>query len=88
VRLLEVHDDATPINIGTGEDLTIVELAHLIAATVGYQGEILWDATRPDGTPRKLLDMAPMRALGREPRVTLAAGIRSTSEAYVAGLRG
>jgi GDP-L-fucose synthase len=88
VRLLETYDDATPINIGTGEDLTIAELAHLIAATVGYPGEILWDANRPDGTPRKLLDVAPMRALGWGPRVTLADGIRSTWEGYAATLGG
>jgi len=80
IRLLETYDDPTPINIGTGEDLTIAELAHLIAGTVGYQGEILWDATRPDGTPRKLLDVAPVRALGWGPGITLADGIRATWE--------
>jgi GDP-L-fucose synthase len=84
IRLLETYDDPTPINIGTGEDLTIADLAHLIAETVGYQGDIIWDATRPDGTPRKLLDVAPMRALGWGPRISLADGIRSTWEGYVA----
>jgi len=88
IRLLETYDDAAPVNIGTGEDLTIAELAQLIAGTVGYQGEIVWDATRPDGTPRKLLDVAPMRALGWEPRISLADGIRSTWEGYVATLGG
>jgi len=86
VRLLEVYDDATPINIGTGDDLTIAELAHLIAETVGHEGEIVWDATRPDGTPRKLLDVAPMRALGWEPRITLADGVRATLREYATAL--
>jgi GDP-L-fucose synthase len=86
VRLLETYDNTTPINIGTGEDLTIAELAHLVAGTVGYQGEILWDATRPDGTPRKLLDVAPVRALGWEPRITLEDGFRATWREYAAEL--
>ena len=87
VRLLEVYDDPTPINIGTGEDLTIAELARLIADTVGYRGEIAWDATRPDGTPRKLLDVAPMRALGWEPAIGVADGIRATWDGYCSTLR-
>jgi len=82
VRLLEVYDDAIPVNIGTGEDLTIAELAHLIAETVGYGGEILWDVSRPDGTPRKLLDVTAMRALGWGPRITLADEIRATWEEW------
>jgi len=85
LRLLEVYDDPTPINIGCGEDLTIAALAQLVADTVGFTGGITWDTTRPDGTPRKLLDVAPMRALGWEPRVDLANGIRSTWEQYRAG---
>ena len=86
VRLLEVYDDPTPINIGTGEDLTIAELARLIAETVGYRGDIVWDTSRPDGTPRKLLDVAPMRALGWEPAIDLADGIRATWEEYVGAI--
>jgi GDP-L-fucose synthase len=82
LRLLETYDDPTPINIGTGEDLTISELAHLIATTVGYEGDIRWDATRPDGTPRKLLDVSPMRGHGWEPRIELADGIRTTWEEF------
>ena len=87
VRLLEVYDDPTPINIGTGEDLAIAELAHLIAETVDYQGDIVWDTSRPDGTPRKLLDVAPMRALGWEPAIGLADGIRATWEDYRSTVR-
>jgi GDP-L-fucose synthase len=88
VRLLEVYDDPAPINIGTGQDLTIAALARLIADTVGYEGDITWDASRPDGTPRKLLDVAPMRALGWEPAITLADGIRATWEEYAASVAG
>jgi GDP-L-fucose synthase len=82
VRLLAVHDDPTPVNIGTGEDLSIAELARLVADTVGYRGDIVWDTLRPDGTPRKLLDVAPMRAVGWEPRISLADGIRSMWEEF------
>jgi GDP-L-fucose synthase len=78
LRLLETHDDPTPVNIGTGTDLTIAELARLIADTVGYEGDIYWDTTRPDGTPRKLLDVSVMRSLGWEPHITLDDGIRAT----------
>jgi GDP-L-fucose synthase len=82
VRLLESYDDAAPINIGTGEDLAISELARLVADIVGFDGRILWDTDRPDGTPRKLLDVAPMRALGWQPSIALAEGVRRTWEQY------
>ena len=82
VRLLEVYDDPTPINIGTGEDLPIAELARLIAETVGYPGDIMWDTSRPDGTPRKLLDVGPMRELRWEPTIGLRDGIRATWVEY------
>lgn len=83
VRLLKHYDDARPINIGTGEDITIAELAGVIAATVGYEGRVDWDATRPDGTPRKVLDVGPMRALGWEPQVALPDGIAATHAWFV-----
>ena len=82
VRLLEVYDDPTPINIGAGEDLTIAELATIVAETVGYPGDIMWDTSRPDGTPRKLLDVDPMRALRWEPTIGLRDGIRTTWVEY------
>ncbi len=78
VRLLTHYDDPRPINIGCGEDLAIAELATLIAHAVGYQGTIEWDTSRPDGTPRKLLDIEPMRTLGWEPRIPLESGVRTT----------
>jgi GDP-L-fucose synthase len=82
VRLLEVYDDDAPVNIGTGEDLAISELARLVADIVGFGGDILWDTDRPDGTPRKLLDVTPIRALGWQPSIGLADGVRRTWEQY------
>ena len=82
IHLLEHYDDATPINVGCGEDLTISELAHLTANTIGYRGDIRWDATRPDGTPRKLLDVSPIQTLGWSPSIELEDGVRATWEWY------
>ena len=64
------------INVGTGEDLTIRELSELVAATVGYTGEVRWDASKPDGTFRKVLDVSRIRALGWQPRIPLREGVR------------
>lgn len=65
-------------NVGTGTDLTIRELAEQIRTTVGFEGEILWDATKPDGTPRKLMDSSKMHHLGWSPKVSLEEGIQQT----------
>jgi GDP-L-fucose synthase len=78
--LLREYDDEVPVNVGCGEDLTIAELARTIADAVGYEGRIGWDRTRPDGTPRKLLDVTRLRKLGFAPRVPLARGVRETYE--------
>ncbi len=77
-QLMERYDAGDVINIGCGEDLTIRELAALIADVVGYRGVIEWDRTKPDGTPRKLLDVSRMRAFGWAPTIGLADGIRQT----------
>jgi GDP-L-fucose synthase len=84
VFLMERYSEESPINVGTGIDVTIRELAELIAATVGYQGRIEFDATRPDGTPRKWLDVSRLHALGWRHRIELAAGLRSTCDWYQA----
>ena len=83
VTLLERYDDDAPINVGTGEDLTIAELAALVADVIGFDGRIGWDTTRPDGTPRKLLDVGPITALGWEPTVRLREGIAAAHASFV-----
>ena len=74
--LLEHYSDERIINVGFGRDVTIRELAELVKRIVGFHGEIIWDASRPDGTPRKLLDSSRMFALGWKPQVDLEAGVR------------
>jgi GDP-L-fucose synthase len=78
--LLDHYDDDQPINVGTGEEVSIAELAKSVAQVVGYEGRILWDASKPDGTPRKLLDVQRLSNLGWHPRIALTEGIRSTYE--------
>ena len=82
--LLEKYDSPEIINIGCGEDITIRELAELICDVVGFTGELVWDKTKPDGTPRKLLDVTRIRALGWEPAVPLRAGIARSYEWFLA----
>jgi GDP-L-fucose synthase len=84
--LLDRYDDPAPINIGVGEDVTIRELAELVADVVGFRGELVFDHTRPDGTPRKLLDVSRINALGFTPRIPLRDGIASTYRWYVDSL--
>ena len=76
--LLEEYNDAQPINVGAGRDITISELAERVAKVVGYEGEISWDPTKPDGTPRKLLDVSRLNALGWFPSIHLQEGIQAT----------
>jgi GDP-L-fucose synthase len=71
-----------PINVGTGLDLSIRELAERIAAVVGFTGELEFDAGKPDGTPRKLMDVSRLRALGWSAQVDLEDGLRRTFEWY------
>ncbi|MEU0293817.1 GDP-L-fucose synthase [Streptomyces microflavus] len=78
VRLLEAYDGDAPVNIGCGEDLTIRELAETIAEVTGYQGRIGWDTSKPDGTPRKLLDVSRLTSLGFKPQIPLRDGIART----------
>lgn len=73
-------DDPPLVNVGTGEDVTIRELAELICAVLGFDGGLVFDASKPDGTPRKLLDVSRMAALGWKARTSLADGIRLTYE--------
>jgi GDP-L-fucose synthase len=84
VFLMERYDGDDIVNIGTGTDVTIAELAALIARVVGYGGRIEYDSSRPDGTPRKLLDVSRLSALGWRARIGLEPGIRSTYEWFLA----
>lgn len=80
--LLENYSDEQMINIGYGEDVTIRELAAIIQRVVGFAGQITWDTSRPDGTPRKLMDSTRLRRLGWKPTVPLEEGIRRTYEFF------
>ena len=72
------------LNVGTGVDVTIKELAETIQAVVGFTGDIIWDSTKPDGTPRKLMDNTKIKALGWQPNIGLKAGLADTYQWYVA----
>ena len=76
--LMEWYADETPVNVGWGEDLTIRELATMVARVVGYEGRLSFDATKPDGTPRKLLDVSRLLGLGWRPTIRLEDGLRQT----------
>jgi GDP-L-fucose synthase len=76
--LLQTYDAEDIVNIGWGEDLTIRELAELVVSVTGFRGRLSFDATKPDGTPRKLLDTSRLTRLGWRPKISLRAGIEST----------
>jgi GDP-L-fucose synthase len=78
------YDDPDIINVGVGEDITIRELADIIRAAVGFDGDIILDTTKPDGTPRKLLDVSRLRALGWQARIPLREGIAQTYDWFLA----
>jgi GDP-L-fucose synthase len=79
---MQQYDEADHINVGTGEDVTIKELAESISTVVGFVGDIEWDATKPNGTPRKVLNVDKIKSLGWEPKISLREGIQSTYEWY------
>src|SRR5437867_5411465 len=76
--LLEKYDSPDIVNVGYGEDISIRELAELICEVLGFDGELAWDSSKPDGTPRKLLDLSKLRALGWKPAISLRDGIART----------
>jgi GDP-L-fucose synthase len=83
IHLMKTYSDQELINIGVGEDITIAEFAHLVAATVGYTGGISFDTSKPDGTPRKLLDVSRLAGLGWRARTSLQDGIKLAYEAFL-----
>ena len=82
VHLMRVHESDVPVNVGVGRDVSIAELARTVADTVGFEGRFEFDATKPDGTPRKLLDVSHLHALGWRDSIGLREGIASTYEWY------
>jgi len=77
---VEKYDDGAHLNVGTGEDLSIAELASMISRLSGFNGKIEWDSSKPDGTPRKVLDVTKLKNLGWAPAISLESGIASTIE--------
>jgi GDP-L-fucose synthase len=84
VFLMERYSEPDPINVGTGEDVTIRELAETVAQTVGFEGRLTFDASKPDGTPRKLLDVSKVHAAGWRHKTSLREGLRQTYAWYLA----
>ena len=82
LHLMENYDGPSQVNVGTGSDVTIKELATKVAAAVGYEGEIEWDSSKPDGTPRKLLDVSLLADAGWNASIELDRGIQTTVEWY------
>jgi len=84
VYLLELEEPPNLVNVGFGSDVTIKQLAEIIRDVVGYEGEMIWDTSRPDGTPRKLMDSTRMRSLGWEPKIDLRTGVEQTYQSFLA----
>lgn len=87
VYLARHYEDEQLINVGTGTDVTIAELADLVRQAVGFEGEIVYDSSKPDGTPRKLMDSSRLRGLGWAPQIDLADGIASTYQWFLSQLQ-
>jgi GDP-L-fucose synthase len=83
VFLMEGYNDKQFINVGYGSDLSVLELTQIVKRIVGFEGEIVWDRTKPDGTPRKLMDSGRLFALGWKPQVDLETGIRLSYEDFL-----
>lgn len=83
LHLLQTYNEPEPINVGWGEDITIKELSEMISEVAGYEGEIIWDNSKPDGTPRKLLDTSRIKALGWGPKIMLRDGLAATMTSYL-----
>jgi GDP-L-fucose synthase len=86
LHLLEHYDGPEQVNVGTGSDVTIREIAETIAQVVGFDGETLWDSSKPDGTPQKLLDVSKLADAGWKSSISLEEGIRSTVDWYRANV--
>jgi GDP-L-fucose synthase len=85
---MDKYDSPELINVGCGEDITVRELADLVGRVVGFPGKIEWDINKPDGTPRKLLDVTKLSQLGWKARTPLEAGLRATYQWWLEHGRG
>ncbi|NLP03688.1 MAG: GDP-L-fucose synthase [Fibrobacter sp.] len=83
IFLMQSYDDDEIINIGSGEEISIKNLARLVKETVGYEGEVRFDTSKPDGTPRKLLDCSKLNSLGWKPRISMREGLRLACDDFV-----
>jgi GDP-L-fucose synthase len=86
LHLLSLDNPPDWVNVGTGEDLAIIDLAHLVAKTIGYSGDILTDPSKPDGTPRKLLDISKIKATGWSPKVPFDQGLAAAYQDFQSSL--
>ena len=85
IHLMKTYSDGLHVNVGSGEEISILDLTRLVMEVLGHDGEIVMDPTKPDGTPRKLMDNSRLKAMGWTPRVSLREGI---ARAYAAFLNG
>lgn len=85
--LMQTYDDGEIVNIGTGEDISIAELVQIMKDVIGYKGDIKYDTTKPDGTPRKLLNVDKLHNLGWKHKYSLEEGIKMTYEAYIESIK-
>ncbi|XP_073278675.1 probable GDP-L-fucose synthase 1 [Primulina huaijiensis] len=83
VFMMENYSGLEHVNVGSGKEVSIKELAGLIKEVVGYQGKIVWDSSKPDGTPRKLMDSSKLASLGWEPKISLKEGLEDTYRWYL-----
>jgi len=84
--LMQVYDSSDIVNVGVGDDIAIGDLAKLVSKVVGYSGDIVYDRSKPDGTPRKLLDVGRLHATGWKAKIGLEEGIAGTYRSYLDGL--
>lgn len=87
VFLMESYSGVSHVNVGSGKEVTIKELAELVKEVVGFEGELGWDSTKPDGTPRKLMDSSKLAGLGWEPKISLRDGLRDTYQWYLENVK-
>jgi GDP-L-fucose synthase len=88
VHLAKTYSDLGHVNVGVGEDISIADLTRLVAEIVGFEGDVVSDPSKPDGTPRKLLNVDRLRGLGWTPRIPLREGIASAYQWYLNSLAG